>query len=157
MHACVLVHIMFSFVFVCREPDALEEDHEPQNIIQQEIDEGRRSYKCGYCNKAFKKSSHLKQHIRSHTGRSHDMFEYYMSLGNTSTLTQVDHLFFLPKHLFQKQGIIVTGKLTLAWQHIWNPLRWFCWLKHLNVVQLEEISSISLEQCNYDVALCGAR
>ena len=48
----------------------LEEDNEPQHIIQQEIDDGRRSYKCGYCNKAFKKSSHLKQHIRSHTGTS---------------------------------------------------------------------------------------
>uniref|UniRef100_UPI00358F8E70 zinc finger protein 236 isoform X2 n=1 Tax=Myxine glutinosa TaxID=7769 RepID=UPI00358F8E70 len=28
----------------------------------------RRSYRCGFCNKCFKKSSHLKQHIRSHTG-----------------------------------------------------------------------------------------
>ncbi|XP_078462550.1 zinc finger protein 236 isoform X1 [Lampetra planeri] len=28
----------------------------------------RRSYRCGYCNKGFKKSSHLKQHVRSHTG-----------------------------------------------------------------------------------------
>ncbi|RWS11792.1 zinc finger protein 236-like protein [Dinothrombium tinctorium] len=28
----------------------------------------RRNYKCSYCDKAFKKSSHLQQHVRSHTG-----------------------------------------------------------------------------------------
>ncbi|XP_062057802.1 zinc finger protein 236 isoform X3 [Lepus europaeus] len=31
-------------------------------------DQSRRSYRCDYCNKGFKKSSHLKQHVRSHTG-----------------------------------------------------------------------------------------
>ncbi|CAH1269462.1 ZNF236 [Branchiostoma lanceolatum] len=39
-----------------------------QAIVQQETEDGRRVYKCPYCDKSFKKSSHLKQHVRSHTG-----------------------------------------------------------------------------------------
>ncbi|KAF0885374.1 ZN236 protein, partial [Crocuta crocuta] len=39
----------------------------PQFLEARE-DQSRRSYRCEYCNKGFKKSSHLKQHVRSHTG-----------------------------------------------------------------------------------------
>ncbi|OCT76558.1 zinc finger protein 236 isoform X2 [Xenopus laevis] len=37
-------------------------------FLESTEDRSRRAYRCEYCNKGFKKSSHLKQHIRSHTG-----------------------------------------------------------------------------------------
>ncbi|XP_018869786.3 zinc finger protein 236 isoform X1 [Gorilla gorilla gorilla] len=37
-------------------------------FLEDNEDQSRRSYRCDYCNKGFKKSSHLKQHVRSHTG-----------------------------------------------------------------------------------------
>ncbi|XP_042638455.1 zinc finger protein 236 [Orycteropus afer afer] len=40
---------------------------QPQ-FLEDSGDHSRRSYRCDYCHKAFKKSSHLKQHVRSHTG-----------------------------------------------------------------------------------------
>ncbi|NXD14527.1 ZN236 protein, partial [Nothocercus nigrocapillus] len=38
------------------------------HFLEDNEDQSRRSYRCEYCNKGFKKSSHLKQHVRSHTG-----------------------------------------------------------------------------------------
>lgn len=41
----------------------------PLGEIQQvENKGGRRTFQCSYCDRIFKKSSHLKQHIRTHTG-----------------------------------------------------------------------------------------
>ncbi|XP_052818114.1 zinc finger protein 236-like [Mya arenaria] len=47
-----------------------EEDNEPvdEGGEQTEDSPSLRPHQCGYCEKAYKKSSHLKQHIRSHTG-----------------------------------------------------------------------------------------
>ena len=46
-------------------------DNVTLSALQQSVgeeDDGKRVHRCGFCEKAFKKSSHLKQHIRSHTG-----------------------------------------------------------------------------------------
>ncbi|KAB1256377.1 Zinc finger protein 236 [Camelus dromedarius] len=37
-------------------------------FLEESEEQSRRSYRCDYCHKGFKKSSHLKQHVRSHTG-----------------------------------------------------------------------------------------
>ena len=55
-----------------RQPALLvEEDEEDPGALNDEdyvANESSRKYKCGYCKNSFKKSSHLKQHIRMHTG-----------------------------------------------------------------------------------------
>ncbi|XP_074645057.1 zinc finger protein 236-like [Tubulanus polymorphus] len=46
------------------EPDQNQQDP----TFKLDMESGRKSYRCTYCDKDFKKTSHLKQHIRSHTG-----------------------------------------------------------------------------------------
>ncbi|XP_067651167.1 zinc finger protein 236-like isoform X1 [Haliotis asinina] len=51
------------------EDQLVEETDEGEVIIgQDEQSDGKRLYMCEVCDKSFKKSSHLKQHVRSHTG-----------------------------------------------------------------------------------------
>ncbi|XP_032078645.1 zinc finger protein 236 isoform X1 [Thamnophis elegans] len=46
----------------------LEMHGQRSQFLEDNDDQSKRSYRCEYCNKGFKKSSHLKQHVRSHTG-----------------------------------------------------------------------------------------
>ncbi|XP_048145328.1 zinc finger protein 236 isoform X2 [Corvus hawaiiensis] len=48
--------------------EELELHTQRPHFLEENEDQSRRSYRCEYCNKGFKKSSHLKQHVRSHTG-----------------------------------------------------------------------------------------
>ncbi|XP_019346092.1 zinc finger protein 236 isoform X2 [Alligator mississippiensis] len=48
--------------------EELELHNQRPHFLEDSEDQSRRSYRCEYCNKGFKKSSHLKQHVRSHTG-----------------------------------------------------------------------------------------
>ncbi|XP_036740058.2 zinc finger protein 236 isoform X1 [Manis pentadactyla] len=49
-------------------PEELDLQTQRPQFLEDGEDQSRRSYRCDYCHKGFKKSSHLKQHVRSHTG-----------------------------------------------------------------------------------------
>ncbi|XP_028908899.1 zinc finger protein 236 isoform X2 [Ornithorhynchus anatinus] len=54
-----------------QEPSQDELELQPQRppqLLEESEEQTRRAYRCDYCTKGFKKSSHLKQHVRSHTG-----------------------------------------------------------------------------------------
>ena len=65
-------------------------------MYQQMVGEGNneRPHKCTYCHHAFKKSSHLRQHVRSHTGLSDQHLLVVTSAGRHVCLSSHLPVFF---------------------------------------------------------------